>query len=506
MARRAWIDDDAISRNSPTNTSTLTNGKAYPTLKPATKGFQPSFASVTVASLTVISAIAGVVTLVMVGDSRSWLLTLVIGLDLILALGAGAFVLLWFNPRRVRFWVVAVIAVALIVGNAVIVKIGIDLTRFGANVQPPAAGLVTYDIVVLDEGPIRVSQLQGTVMGEDEDDPLADLVHEEIAKMVEVSYQPVSPWTGLINQLISQDVVSVVIEDALMQVVSETDPTTFEKLRILTQFGVIDSRENTEPTEPPVGSSIMIYISGIDTYGQISNRARSDVNILMLLNPTTGKALLVNTPRDYYVALHGKTGLKDKLTHAGVFGIDTSVGTMEDLYDINIDFYLRINFSSLIKVVDAVGGIDVNSDYDFTSDGYTFVKGKNHMDGKKALAFSRERHVFAAGDRVRGQNQQRVIEGIISQLTNPSVLVGYNKVLEAIEPSIQTSMPIGVLTKLVQRQIQSGQSWDVESISVNGNGSSQYTYSYPGQKLYVMIPDEDTVTAAKQRIQAVKEG
>ena len=538
MAKRGWFDDDdgssmdgtssdgtssdgalgdgATSSDATTTESTLVAEPTlvdvvnYPRLEPAVKRFQTSPAAVGVSAVTLICVVAGVVVLARIGVMPPWLLTLVVSLDLIVALGVVAVLsALWSNPRQVRFWVVTLVAVALMVGNGVVVKVGTDYLRFGDRIQAGATDMVVYDIVVRDDGPTEVSQLAGTLMGEDRDDPLIQAVHSAIDELVKLDFLPVAPWTQMIADVIDEKVTSIVIDDALMQILSEADPATYEQLRILISFEVPDESAKPTPSPtppPPPGSAYMVYISGIDTYGKISTRARSDVNILMTINPVTGKVLLVNTPRDFYVPLRGKTGYKDKLTHAGVYGIDVSVGTIEDLYDVKIDYYLRINFSSLITVVDAVGGIDVYSEYAFSAGGYTFVKGQNHMDGKAALAFSRERHSFATGDRVRGQNQQRVIEGIIHRLSSPSVLMSYTSVLAAVESSIQTSMPLDVMSSLVKRQLQTGQSWDVESISVNGSDASEYTYSYPGQRLYVMMPDQATVKTAQEKIQAVQNG
>jgi len=168
-----------------------------------------------------------------------------------------------------------------------------------------------------------------------------------------------------------------------------------------------------------------IYISGIDSYGEVDTVSRSDVNILAVVNPKDNKVLLVNTPRDYYVQLHGTTGVRDKLTHAGIYGIDMSKNTLQDLYGTKVDYTVRINFSSLLKLVDAAGGINVYSDYTFKAGGYSFVQGYNTLDSKQALVFARERYAFADGDRQRGKHQQRVIEALITKLSQPRVLLGY---------------------------------------------------------------------------------
>jgi LCP family protein required for cell wall assembly len=160
-----------------------------------------------------------------------------------------------------------------------------------------------------------------------------------------------------------------------------------------------------------------VYISGMDTWGHISVASRSDVNILAAVNPQTKQILLVSTPRDYYVPLSISGGAKDKLTHAGIYGIDVSEDTMEMLYDVDIDYYFKLNFSGFEGLIDAMGGITVWSDYDFTVDPIKhYVVGENQLTGLEALAFARERHAFAGGDRQRGTNQMNVIQSVIDKM------------------------------------------------------------------------------------------
>jgi LCP family protein required for cell wall assembly len=243
----------------------------------------------------------------------------------------------------------------------------------------------------------------------------------------------------------------------------------------------------------------VVYISGIDTYGDVATKSRSDVNIIAVVNPKTKKVLLVNTPRDYYVQLHGTTGSKDKLTHAGIYGIDMSKTTLEDLYGTNIDYTLRINFTSLLKMVDAVGGVDVNSDVAFSAGGYTFVKGVNHLNAKQALVYARERHSFEDGDRQRGKDQQQVIAALISKLSSPSTLVNYQKLLKSLDGTFQTNASSDEVSSIIRQQLDSVGGWSTESISVDGTGATNTTYSM-NQPLYVMIPDQTTVNAAKAKI------
>ncbi len=250
-----------------------------------------------------------------------------------------------------------------------------------------------------------------------------------------------------------------------------------------------------------------IYISGMDQYGKVVETSRSDVNMVITVNPKTKQILLTNIPRDYYVQLHDTDGYKDKLTHAGIYGLDTSVATIEDLLGIKINYYFKVNFSSLVNIVDALGGVDVYSEYDFQSwNGYNFTKGYNHVSGKEALSFVRERKTFNAGDNQRGKNQQAMIEAIFRKCTKPSIIIKYNSLLNSLEDSMITDMPMRNIIKLAKMQLRDSSKWTITSNSLTGTGSMDYTYTYPYQSLYVTVPDEESIKLSKEMIEKVVNG
>ena len=250
-----------------------------------------------------------------------------------------------------------------------------------------------------------------------------------------------------------------------------------------------------------------VYISGIDKYGDISSVSRSDVNIVATINPSTKQVLLTSIPRDYYVQLHGTTGYPDKLTHAGIYGVDKSVATIEDLLDIEINYYFKFNFTSVIEIVDEIGGVDVYSDYTFTSkDGYHYQKGLNSVDGKAALSFVRERKAFKEGDRQRGKNQQAMIDAIAKKCMKPNMLAQYNSLLSAVQDCFVTNMPADRIASLVNMQLDTGGDWTISSNSLTGRDARAYTYSYSGQALYVMVPYQESIDNAKDMIERVTNG
>ena len=273
--------------------------------------------------------------------------------------------------------------------------------------------------------------------------------------------------------------------------------------------GLLTGAEANKITKEP----FVIYLSGVDTRGELTEKARSDVNILAVVNPQTKRVALINTPRDYYVDLAG-TNSKDKLTHAGLYGVETSMATLGNLYGVNVDHYIRINFAGFINIIDALGGVDVYSDQAFTSvgspgyyDPTTFAEGWNHLDGKSALAFARERHAFKTGDIQRGINQMKVIDAMAEKLKSPALLMSFSKLMDAMADCFVTSLSQEQISALVRMQLSDLSSWDIQSYSVTGTGAkSSKCYSAKGQSLYVMKPDENSVNEAKALVVAVLGG
>ena len=273
--------------------------------------------------------------------------------------------------------------------------------------------------------------------------------------------------------------------------------------------GLITGAEANKITKEP----FVVYLSGVDNRGELTEKARSDVNILAVVNPETKQVALINTPRDYYVDLAG-TDSKDKLTHAGLYGVETSMATLGNLYGVNVEHYIRINFAGFISIIDAIGGVDVYSDQAFTSvgspgyyDPTTFAEGWNHLDGKSALAFARERHAFKTGDIQRGINQMKVIDAMVEKLKSPALLMSFSKLMDAMADCFVTSLSQEQISALVRMQLSDLSSWDIQSYSVTGTGAkSSKCYSAKGQSLYVMKPDENSVNEAKALVAAVLGG
>lgn len=262
-----------------------------------------------------------------------------------------------------------------------------------------------------------------------------------------------------------------------------------------------------------------VYISGIDTYGEVTETSRSDVNIIAVVNPKTHQILLITTPRDSYVPLYGPSsqipeysqGSMDKLTHAGVYGIETSMETLGKLYDTDINYYVRLNFTSLIDIVDILGGIDVDSEFAFTTGDESGAvvevhEGTNHFDGKQALAFSRERHALEDGDNQRGKNQQAVITAMLKKVISPTMLLRASTLMNQVSKDVEMNVTQSQLNALIRNQLRTNADWTIQSVALSGEGGQDYCYSAPDQLLYVMYPDETELQKIIDLANVVEEG
>lgn len=311
---------------------------------------------------------------------------------------------------------------------------------------------------------------------------------------------------SLADALLDGSVDGIVLNEAYLTLYEETAghenfPSQLKTISTRQVEHVVEPEPEEAESDDPI---INILISGSDTRNDvIDQRGRSDVNIIASINTETHQILLISTPRDYFVPLDvGVEDAYDKLTHAGIYGMDVLKGTLENLYDINIDYYFRINFTGFVDVIDALGGIEVYSDYEFDSRGSHFDQGWNQLTGEEALNFARERYSFAEGDRQRGDNQLEIVKAVLNKAVSPTILTKYLTILDNIQNCIDTSIPYDVLANLVRKQLEDNASWSIESFSVNGSDARSTTYSM-NQQLYVMIPDEATVQEAKEKLTAI---
>lgn len=449
-----------------------------------------------------------------------------------------------------------ILMVVLIVLNAVSVIVQLPLRRNKAGklimgiVSLLLSGAMLYGVVAVNSVQSALSKIVGkmteteitevrvmndnpaTSMGDtkgytfgyiaDADTKNTQNILDEISKSFgTIKSKEYSSMTALADALYDDEVDAILINQGYVDLLTEKDGYTDfrDQTRVLYTYTTTHEVDPIVPNTSITKEPFVVYCSGIDArVDDISTKSRSDVNILAVVNPTTKQILLVNTPRDYYLPL-ARNGEMDKLTHAGLYGIDESMKVLGNLYGVQADYYVRVNFAGLVKIVDALGGVDIESDANFTCvpmetpDGngdytyqkYSFTKGINHVNGSQALAFARERKAFADGDNRRGQHQMTVIKAIVNKACSSAVLTKYQELLKAASDAFITNMPYADISSLVQMQLGDMADWNITTYDVSGEGSTEYCYAL-GDKAWVMIKDSSKVNTAKNMIQQVING
>lgn len=386
--------------------------------------------------------------------------------------------------------------------------------NFLESITSTKKAMINYSIIVKNDSSFsNINEVKDLGVLQNHDDNYGKAI-EKINKDVGIVKKEVKDNFTLFDTLIENRIDAFLIEESQHKILEENYDEYRENIKVLYTFGIEydeqDIKKDTDITKNP----FILYISGIDTYGSINVNSRSDVNMIVVVNPNTHKIALVDIPRDYYVSIYQKEGNKDKLTHAGNYGVETSVKTVEKLLDIDINYYVKFNFTSVVKIVDKIGGIRVYSDETFTSglydpgttQVYQYYKGWNTLNGKETLSFARERYSFNDGDRVRGKHQQAVIESILDKVTSPAIIVNYTSFLDALSETFTTNLDDDNLRRMINKQINENIKWEFEKIVLNGEGSLEYTYSYPMFGSYVMVPFEDSINEGKALIKKIYNG
>ena len=368
----------------------------------------------------------------------------------------------------------------------------------------------SMSVVVLKDSEINsVTQLDSAVAPTKTDNEniqklLADI---KSSQNTDLTVEQSSSYLAAYKSLIAGDTKAIVLNSVFENIIESEYPDYASKIKKIYTKGFT---KKVEAPKTLKSQSFNIYVSGIDTYGSISSVSRSDVNILMTVNRATKKILLTTTPRDAYVPIaDGGNNQKDKLTHAGIYGVDSSIHTLENLYGVDINYYVRLNFTSFLKLIDLLGGVDVYNDQEFTAhtNGKYYPAGKVHLDSEQALGFVRERYSLADGDRDRGRNQQKVIVAILQKLTSTEALKNYSTIIDSLQDSIQTNMPLETMMDLINAQLESGGTYKVNSQDLKGTGRMGLpSYAMPDSNLYMMEIDDSSLASVKAAIQDVLEG
>ena len=431
---------------------------------------------------------------------------------LIITVGIIDFLLIKLvNNRRIKKWIrkVATIPILLISIFYLIVCLYLYGTiDFLSDILDNGLRSDTYSVYVLSSSKYnKIKDLENKIIGvSDINDDVTLKAIDKVATKISFNESVFDSISDSADALLNGEIDAILAIDNNVDILKENDGK-YNDLRRIYSFTVNSKVKTTSSDKNVTKDNFIIYISGIDTSGKVSTKARSDVNIIVAVNPNKNKILILNTPRDYYVKLHSKKQY-DKLTHAGLYGIEESINTLEDFYDINIDYYARVNFTTFINIVDKLGGIKVDVPINFceqtssrtSSDRICLKKGIQELNGEEALALSRTRYTVAGGDRGRIENQMLVLESILDKAMSPSIIIKYNSLLNSISDSLITNMNQKAFTRLIKKQIRSKEKWDIETFSVDGSDSSNVTYSTGSSKAYVMEPKQDTVDEAKSRL------
>lgn len=357
-----------------------------------------------------------------------------------------------------------------------------------------------FYVVVEEASPLEeVKALDGKSLGTFISE---DIVYSEakanLQKEVAVEYAYEETYEALFDKLRNKEYEAVFLSSATYENYGKDHAEIVKGTRILYTVEVPIEKEASTSAVDVNKESFNVYIGGLDYNGKIGSVGRTDVNMIATVNPLTHKVLLTSIPRDYYITLPTKDA-KDKLTHAGNYGVHETIGALEDVLGIDINYYLRVNYTTAVKLVDAIGGIQVNSDHDFTTSGmqslsgHHFVKGINQLDGKAALAFSRERHSFLDGDMQRNLNQQLVMKAILEKVSSSTtILTSYTGILDAVKDNMETNMSGEDMTSIVKAQLKDMPKWDIERQAIRGNVGLELCYAL-GMKASVVlqIPEEN---------------
>ena len=378
---------------------------------------------------------------------------------------------------------------------------------------------LTMSLATLAEGGVAdVTALDGKVvlapLGQDRDNVQALVDDLKAKRQVTVTVQEVPSYLAAYQQLLDGKAQAMVLNSGYESLLEGMASDFSSKIKKLYQYNHVTevaeesakpAAENTQTSQTPAENQpFNLYISGIDTFGPVSSVSRSDVNVIATINPKTHQILLTTTPRDAYVPIaDGGADQKDKLTHAGIYGVEASMHTLARLYDTPIDYYVRLNFTSFLNIIDTVGGIDVYNDQAFTSlyGKYDFPVGELHLNADQALGFVRERYSLSGGDNDRGKNHEKVITALIKKLGSRQTLLQAQEVMDRMSQSVQTNLPLAKAMELVNEQLESGQAYTVTSVALTGHGSTGLpSYAMPGAELYMMQVDETSLAERQAQI------
>lgn len=434
------------------------------------------------------------------------LLILILVIILLLALLIGMFFLNFSKKKGLR--IIGIFLSIILASSVIFVEVYLGSTiGFLEGITNGNYSLKTYEVVVLKDSEykkLKDLNNKDVLTKDDKDDEELKKGKDKINKKIKLNYINKDDVSEMIYSLINNEVDAVLVEKSELDLIKD-DEESYSKLKVIYRITIKDDIKDILNKVDINKDPFNIYVTGMDTYGKISQTSRSDVNIVITVNPKTEKILITWVPRDYYVKINNSS-YKDKLTHAGIYGIDTSIYALENLLDTEINYYFKVNFTSVVKIIDLLEGIEVYNDETFTTnDNFTFNKGMVKLNGEEALSFVRDRKHVTGGDLGRGKNQVKVLEAVIKKASSPKIITKYTGLLNSLDGAFLTNMPSKTMKSFIKKEISKKRDWKFESNTLNGRDGSEFTYSYKNQKLYVMIPNEDSVSDTQNKIKEILE-
>lgn len=419
------------------------------------------------------------------------------------------------NKRNLRRWIknfMSIIAVLIMAFELLMLLFGTKTLKFLSSITDTGYRVETFGIYVLNDSSYKeVDELNSkniAYLNHDDNKNIKQAL-KKLEKEINVNTTSKDNASALVDELINHKVEAILMDTSYEVLLEEEQIEKYQKLRLLETIDIVDIVNTIKSDVDITKDPFVVYISGIDTSGNVASKARSDVNMLVAVNPTTKNILMINTPRDYYITLKGKDK-KDKLTHAGLYGVEESVNSLSSFYDTDIDYYVRINFTSFVKIVDELGGIKVNVPIRFCEqnskrskapqDLICLNKGMQNLNGEQALALARHRKTLPTGDRGRGENQMLVLEAIINKAMSLKIISSYSSLIDALKGRITTNMTSNEIIKFAKKQVKDLDAWTFTSLSATGSDSTGVCYATGAGRAYVMEPDTTSVDKIKEAL------
>lgn len=453
-----------------------------------------------------ISLIMSIILMIMMVNAKilPYIYMISIGIVLFIMLIGEYFLIFTRKPKSKRSLITQILSLILscvmIVGSFAFYKAtqAVDLMTSQSFMQRAISVVVLKDSVIKNQLQIPKHQL-GYLNSIDEEtmNYAIDKIGDDLG---DIDVKGIKDPSSLVQDLYNEDVDAIILDEAFRSLIEQDHKNFSEETRVVyqvTQDQKMVIAKDVDVTKKP----FLVYISGNDEYGDIKTVSRSDVNMLVTVNPNTKQILLLSIPRDTYYPLH-RNGQYDKFTHAGIYGLQESIDTLEDMIQEDINYYVRMNFTSFINIVDALGGITVYSPHEFTTvkGNYHIHKGENNLNAKEALSFVRERKAFVDGDFERGRNQQRMIQAIVKKICSPAILTSFTKVIDTVSVSVEMNLTTEDINALVKMQLSSMPTWDIQTYQILGDTDELPCYSSGGLTASVVVPYESSLLQATDYI------